>query len=282
MNGKKSKKNQKVNIKYMKINQELRAYYSWKILVECAKNKKTITYKDFSNEIKIHHRTVRYPLEYIQDYCLKNQLPPLSILVVNKTTGLPGTGFKAWEIEDSEKGIKIVFDFDWTKLLNPFSYAENGTTENDLVKKILKNPENSGEVYSLIKNRGVSQSIFRSILLKTYNSRCAFCGFSHEEALEASHIIPYCDSSDSQKIDPRNGLLLCSIHHKLFDYGLISINQDYTISILENQNIDKEIEYNRIMTTELDGKKIYLPKDKMFHPEISYLVNSKDKNNKKS
>ena len=41
-------------------------------------------------------------------------------------------------------------------------------------------------------------------------------------ALEASHIKPWADSNDSERLDPNNGLLLTASLHKLFDAGLIS------------------------------------------------------------
>ena len=44
-------------------------------------------------------------------FCLLNELPPLTILVVGETSGLPGTGFIA--AEDIPKTQQEVFSFDW-------------------------------------------------------------------------------------------------------------------------------------------------------------------------
>jgi hypothetical protein len=41
-------------------------------------------------------------------------------------------------------------------------------------------------------------------------------------APEASHIKPWADLNDNERIDPNNGLLLTANLHKLFDAGLIS------------------------------------------------------------
>jgi hypothetical protein len=47
----------------------------------------------------------------IQDYCLKRKLPPLTILVVSESTGLPGSGFIA--AQDIPKAQQAVFKYDW-------------------------------------------------------------------------------------------------------------------------------------------------------------------------
>lgn len=71
----------------MKINQEERAFKAWIILTSIALKRNFITYKELGDKIGIHHRAVRYVLGLIQDYCMSNELPPLTILVVNKITG---------------------------------------------------------------------------------------------------------------------------------------------------------------------------------------------------
>jgi hypothetical protein len=52
-------------------------------------------------------------LEPIQSYCLIEKLPPLTILVVSKKTGLPGSGFGA--VSEIPKNQIRVFDYDWLK-----------------------------------------------------------------------------------------------------------------------------------------------------------------------
>ena len=55
-------------------------------------------------------------LEYILRYCEKNQLPSLTVLVVNQETGLPGSGFPP---EDVHSERERVFRFDWFGLVPP-------------------------------------------------------------------------------------------------------------------------------------------------------------------
>ena len=72
----------------------------------------------------------------------------------------------------------------------------------------------------------LGQSKFRSDLLKRWNSKCAVIGLDMPELLRASHIKPWCDSSDRERLDPDNGLLLAVHIDVLFDGGLISFADD--------------------------------------------------------
>lgn len=72
----------------------------------------------------------------------------------------------------------------------------------------------------------LGQSKFRSDLLKRWNSKCALIGLDMPELLRASHIKPWCDSSDRERLDPDNGLLLAVHIDVLFDGGLISFADD--------------------------------------------------------
>ena len=47
----------------------------------------------------------------------------------------------------------------------------------------------------------------------------------------ASHIKPWRDSTDKEKVSIHNGLLLCPNHDKLFDSGFISFDDDGRIMI---------------------------------------------------
>lgn len=262
-------------IGYMKnnnVNHEKRAYIAWPILTGCAKNKEIITYEEIAKQLNIHHRAVRYILGLIQDYCLEEKLPPLTILVVNKKTRIPGDGFVAWDVDNVNDGVKKVFDYNWSVVSNPFEYAKNDNTKDSLVEKLIENPSKSGEVYSLVKNRGIVQKMFRDALMQVYNCSCAFCGFSFEEVLEAAHIIPYSKCDIKQKLDVRNGLLLCANHHKLFDNGYITINDSYKMIYIDPEM--KESEYSKsdkASTVNAHNRKISLPQDQLKYPNKLYL-----------
>lgn len=76
----------------------------------------------------------------------------------------------------------------------------------------------------------VNQHFFRSVVLSGYQSRCAICALPFPSLLVAAHIVPW-SVDKSQRMNPRNGICLCSIHDQSFDRGLMYINRDYTIEL---------------------------------------------------
>jgi hypothetical protein len=73
------------------------------------------------------------------------------------------------------------------------------------------------------------QAQFRNRLLKRYGSKCQISGCAFLGLLEAAHINPYAPSSDNSA---RNGLLLRSDIHTLFDLGMLIIHPDtFTVKI---------------------------------------------------
>jgi hypothetical protein len=67
------------------------------------------------------------------------------------------------------------------------------------------------------------QFLFRQAVFDRYGVYCAVCGIPVMELLEAAHII---SKSARGKDDPRNGVVLCCLHHKAFDSGLFAIEPD--------------------------------------------------------
>jgi len=127
-----------------------------------------------------------------------------------------------------------------------------------LIKTLTQDPNSSCDVYTKVKSRGVQQLLFREALLKAYGHQCAFTGLSFPEALEACHIIPWSSSSDTERMDIRNGVLLNSFHHRLFDNGLITFTKNYKIWFCDPK--EKDGHYTRMdsaLTSKLHGKSMY-------------------------
>ncbi|WP_172915602.1 HNH endonuclease [Capnocytophaga canimorsus] len=72
----------------------------------------------------------------------------------------------------------------------------------------------------------LTQSIFRSNLLKIFENQCPISGISIPSLLVASHIKPWAESNDAEKMDGDNGILLSVHMDALFDKGLISFLPD--------------------------------------------------------
>ena len=68
------------------------------------------------------------------------------------------------------------------------------------------------------------QQKFHKQLAPLWNHHCALCGIDLPELLVASHSKPWKDATDEERLDPYNGILLCSNHDKLYDRGYIAFD----------------------------------------------------------
>jgi len=253
------------------VDQEERAQKAWIKLVQLAKTKKVCSYKELGNFIGSHHRPVRYPLALIQDYCLRKNLPPITILVVN-SSGKPGQGFIAANDNEFSDKKKEVFTFDWDKIENPFDISKEllleGYNQEKLINDIINKNVIPEKILQLVARRGAEQQYFRKALLKAYSGKCCVCGLSVSELLEAAHIKPYLDCTLNERFSINNGLLLCSNHHKLFDNNNLKITKDYKIIV---NKIDEKNEINRRFISFYNGKLINLPLNFNHYPDKSLL-----------
>ena len=70
----------------------------------------------------------------------------------------------------------------------------------------------------------IGQGKFREDLLRYWGNACALTGSDITEVLIASHIKPWAAGTNSERLDPHNGLLLVANADRLFDRGLISFS----------------------------------------------------------
>lgn len=77
----------------------------------------------------------------------------------------------------------------------------------------------------------IGQEGFRKDLIEYWEGRCAVSGLGMIEILKASHIKPWSESSDEERLDKFNGLLLSPTLDALFDSGFISFEDDGSIKI---------------------------------------------------
>lgn len=256
----------------MSKNWEHAAGILWSLLVQAAKDEKTLTYSELAPLIDTNPLSVGKGLGPILYYCLDNRLPPLTVLVIGKTSGVPGTGFIAWDIDDLPEAYKQVYTFNWDAVQNPFVGFGPSDTSASFAEKIIEDPDQAGDIYSRVKVRGTSQKIFRLALLEAYEYQCAMCQMSFEEVLEAAHIIPWSKCDKGQRISPKNGILLCSNHHKLFDSGDLSVTPEYTIEYKDDDFSEEEYSESDIKASvSLIGRKILLPENSDLWPSPELL-----------
>lgn len=77
----------------------------------------------------------------------------------------------------------------------------------------------------------VGQGQFRGAVIERWGGRCAVTGVDFLPALVASHIKPWVDCTNEERLDPANGLLLVGTLDRLFDAGYISFGSDGQIMI---------------------------------------------------
>ena len=253
-------------------NQTERVYHAWNILTACAKRRTLITYKQLGDALNMHHRPVRFVLGAIQDYCLADRLPPLTILVVNQK-GRPGSGFIALDPDRFDEGRRDVYSYSWNRLPNPFAFASDGTQYKSLLDQLLAKPQDAEDVYRRVKVRGTGQLIFRDLLLRVYARRCCFSGFSLIEGLEAVHIVPWASCEKKDRLNVTNGLLLSSLHHRLFDAGILTLTPDRRIVYCSSTRPHSHVSrFERTVTRAVHLKPMRLPRNLAHFPSTDFIT----------
>lgn len=92
------------------------------------------------------------------------------------------------------------------------------------------NDEEADTEYKITRTVRVGQNVFRAKIID-YWECCAITGFDDSHLLVASHIKPWKDATNEERLDEYNGLLLLPNYDKLFDSGYISFDQDGKIVI---------------------------------------------------
>lgn len=169
-----------------------------------------------------------------------------------------------------DKEVWLEFNNNWEtlafeseKLIADFS----GTTLEQSLELDATNFPQGKEREAVIKAR-VNQTFFRSAILSSYNSKCCITGLSIPALLVASHIIPW-SQNQKERLNPRNGLCLNSIHDRAFDKGLITITADYKIRVSKYlQDLDDDVAVNDFFL-KYNNQAINLPD--RFLPEKDFL-----------
>ena len=110
-----------------------RVQHVWSLLVCAARDRRTYTYGELADAIGMRNgaRAVRYYLAPIMHYCREQQLPPLTVLVVLRDTGVPGEGLTT--LKNVNEDRENVFAYDWLQREPPeavdFEEATHRTTE---------------------------------------------------------------------------------------------------------------------------------------------------------
>ncbi|MBN8413978.1 HNH endonuclease [Halomonas litopenaei] len=134
---------------------------------------------------------------------------------------------------------RFVFTFHYTVEQNPFIDVEAHSEELDGLE--------STERQAIISSR-VGQGAFRAGVISLWRG-CAVTGVKKCDFLRASHIKPWRESSNAERLDPMNGLLLTPTLDHLFDAGFISFDDggQMLISLALSENDARLLHVNSEM-----------------------------------
>lgn len=190
----------------------------------------------------------------------------------DRVRGLANSGKNAIEMYNE-------FTSDWDNMLYQSEvllakYQNKGVEEIVLDRNELKRIENDlldkkegKDIERIIKAR-VNQELFRKVVINNYSNSCAICRIDIPSLLVASHILKWSENM-THRLNPENGLCLCSIHDRAFELGYIAIDTNYTILICDELKKIREKETYSSFFGRHENQSIDLP-DK-FYPNVSFL-----------
>lgn len=111
---------------------------------------------------------------------------------------------------------------------------------------------------------------FRADVIRVYQHKCAICAYDVRlgnslVGIEAAHI-KWVAAQGPDEVT--NGIALCTLHHKAFDRGAISISRDYKLLVSENVI---GAYWAEKMFRRYSGKPIILPINSQYYPYEAYI-----------
>jgi len=99
-----------------------RAVQAWQILVGAGMNRQTLTYQGLS--LLMYRKDAAGVLDkilgHVAFYCIDNDLPPLTSIIVGKGRGTPGKDIPVGH-DNLDQDRERVYDFDWYNIYPPTS-----------------------------------------------------------------------------------------------------------------------------------------------------------------
>jgi len=118
---------------------------------------------------------------------------------------------------------------------------------------------------SVMRPRRIGQGTFRTVITDVYQRQCAVTREKALPALDAAHIRPF---SEQPEHYVRNGLLLRSDVHRLFDVGYVTVTPDYHVEVSRHIRDDFNDGENYL---KLHGSGIWVPEDDERRPDPEVL-----------
>lgn len=172
------------------------------------------------------------------------------------------------EIPDTHKNLRIGISFLFKKMgteLYPVP-ADLKLLNRESQRSIQKLKPNETERAGLVVSR-VGQDAYRKSILHRWEYQCAVTKYNDPSILIASHIVPWKDSTNEERLDVDNGILLSPVYDALFDKHLISFENSGKI-ILSECLAEFDIEKIKMTGTERinglsEGNRNYLERHRL-------------------
>lgn len=113
------------------------------------------------------------------------------------------------------------------------------------------------------------QPIFRSQVLRAYETRCTVCRLKHAPLLDAAHIRG--DAEGGQPV-VTNGMAMCKIHHAAYDDRLISVTPDYRVEVRQSVLDEPDGPMLEHGFKDIHGWRIHLPRRRSELPDRDLLA----------
>lgn len=226
-----------------------------KVLLMCINSDREhalITYKDMCSSANniINPRTSSGYLGDLSLLCYENNMPLISVMVVNSDTYMPGAGFfrlyrylTGNEVDDEfsifKEQLNKVRDYDnwdsFAKLLDldikTSSYEKNITSQDTAIsdKKLYKEGKLKLEIHiKRERNPKVVKEAKKLFINKNKRLYCELCGFDFEKVygelgknfIEGHHIKPISDMDEGDITNVKDIKMLCSNCHRMVHRGI--------------------------------------------------------------
>lgn len=146
--------------------------------------------------------------------------------------------------------------------------ARVGTSVEELAEIDDRDLPGAGIEREAIVRVRVNQSFFRRRIVSAYDFRCCVTGLAVPELLVASHIVPWSEDAIN-RLNPKNGLCLNSLHDRAFDRHLMWVDQDYTVRFARRLHVSARQETSLRWLLQFEGSPLILPTN--FAPEAALL-----------
>ncbi len=137
---------------------------------------------------------------------------------------------------NAQKRIRIVTD----KRIDQLQITRGGGGASAVEEADVHAPGLTETERSYIRNSRIGQGQFRKDLIKKFRSTCPVTGIGDERLLVASHIKPWTLSTNTERLDDHNGILLSALADRLFDKGLVTFSDDGKVLISPSLSVAEQ------------------------------------------